>query len=691
MGSFERTRVKNERLYRFCIVLITFLTTHLVGLAQIDWATFVENYIYNNEENSQQTELIYEQLNELRLNPLDLNTASAEQLLQIPLLNEKQVEDIIKYRDKNFPIHTTGELMYVESLNKEEREIIQLFCIAGEIPVDQSITFKNVFKRSRNEAYIRTDIPFYTKVGQRDGTYRGSRFQNKIRYTFRSMNHFYAGVQTEKDAGERGYDYIAAYGMLKDLPTGKNGQIRELIAGNFRANFGLGLAVNTAISYGKNMQADALSSIDKGFSPHSSFIESNYLSGGAFRYRYKKFTIAAFGAFNKLDANYNKDSTGVTSLKTDGYHRTALEYSKRHNLEETNWGGNLHFDFNRLEVSATAMYTHFNIPLTPTYNTASTLYRAYDANGKDFGNYSLSYLLKLGKLSIIGETALSHMNSGQTGFATLNGVQFRPNKRNKLNLIYRNYGAKYTTIHAHAFSENSKPQNEHAIYLSWTSALTEGLDIYTYLDLMRFPWLKSSVSAPSYGVDFMAQATYFPNKVHRWLLRYHMKTKQKDFTTATGKNNTTALYYNTRHTVKAQHTAIVHPKLTLVTTINGICITFAKNSPEMGFSLSESAKWNVIPNLLRLNFSFIYVDTDTYNARVYNYEPSLLYSFGINSYYYQAMRGIIMANVTPLRGLTVTARYSITKYLDHDTIGTGKEQIESSLRSDLQLLLRYTF
>ena len=681
--------MRTNLLYKFCVVLLAFFTTQMVCFAQLNWNTFVEDYIFNNEENGSQTELIYEQLNELRLHPMDLNTATMEQLLQIPTLTEEQAQDIINYRSKNFPFQSTGELMYIESLNREDREIIQLFCFAGEVQQDQSITFKNVFKRSKNEVFVRSDFPLYLTEGQRNGKFRGNRMKNKFRYTFRSMNHFYASIQAEKDEGERGYDYIAGYAMLKDLKTGKNSEIREFIVGNFRANFGLGLAVNTGISYGKNMQANVLSTIDKGFSPHSSFVESNYLSGGAFRYRYKKFTASVFGAFNKLDGNYNADSTGITSIKTDGLHRTALEYSKRHNLEETNIGGNLHWELNKFHFSFTSMYTHYSLPLTPVYDTPASLYRRYNPSGKEFQNYSVAYSYNFGKLKFIGETAFSNSSTSQSGFATLNGLQFRPNIRNNIQLLVRSYGAKYTAIQGHAFSENAKPQNEQGIYASWASSLTPSIDIYTYLDLMRFPWLKSDASsAPSYGIDYMAQVTWAPGQKHQFLLRYHIKTKQKDYT---NEDKSISQDFNTRHTVKMQHTVKINPKLTLVTTANGICITFARNSPEIGFSISENARWTVVKDLLRFNFSLSYVDTDTYNARVYNYEPSLLYSFGIKSYYYQAIRGILVANVTPVHGLTLSGRYSLTKYLDHDTTGSGDQQINSSLRSEVQLLLRYIF
>ena len=60
------------------------------------------------------------------------------------------------------------------------------------------------------------------------------------------MNHLLAGIQMEKDAGERGVDYVSGYVMLKDM-----GFVKRAIVGNYRLSFGQGLAVNTSMKYGK--------------------------------------------------------------------------------------------------------------------------------------------------------------------------------------------------------------------------------------------------------------------------------------------------------------------------------------------------------------------------------------------------------------------------------------------------------
>ena len=324
----------------------------------------------------------------------------------------------------------------------------------------------------------------------------------------------------------------------------------------------------------------------------------------------------------------------------------------------------------------------------PVSNTPSTVYRRYNATGQDFQNYSLAYVYRFGNFQFIGETALSHADNKQTGFATLNGLVFRPNNKNNLQLIMRHYGAKYTSVHANAFSENSRPQNEQGVFLSWSSDISPRWSIYTHLDLMRFPWRKYQVSDTSYGIEYTAQVNYTNSRRSTWLMRYHIKSKQKDYT---DDQSQTTLHFNTRQTLKLQNTYTFSRRFSAVTTVNAICVTFTDDNPELGFSLSENLRWTAIPRLFSLNGSLTYVDTDTYNARIYNYEPSLLYSFGINSYYYQAIRAVLVANLTPVIGLTISAKAAFTQYLDHSTIGSGSDKINSSAKTDLQLQIRYVF
>ncbi|MBQ9363229.1 MAG: helix-hairpin-helix domain-containing protein, partial [Bacteroidaceae bacterium] len=491
------------------LVFISAFPLIVCSQSPVSWDEFIGRMLEENGDDSDQNKDVYELLEEIHAHPINLNQATVEDLLQLPFLSEEQARDIVFYRMMHSPLRSTGELMFIKTLSKQDRDYLQLFCYAGESAPQQEThhTTGKILKNIRNDAIFRTDIPFYYKAGQQDYpasvlaqnpnySYRGNPLHITFRYSLSSMNHLFAGIQTEKDAGERGIDYVSGYLMLKDFPTGRRSYIREAVLGSYRANFGLGLAINTHTKFGKSMMSNSLGHIDRGFSKHSSTMETGYLTGAAIRYQYGQITLSAFGGYNKIDGTFLKDSTGISSLKTDGLHRTPLEHSKRHNISVLNIGGNIHWDIKNWQLSATAVATHYSTPLAPKWNTPSTLYRKYNAQGKNFQVYSLAYTWRGQKLRIAGETAVSHAEGlptdegKQHGMATLNTLQYHINSDNRLTMALRYYGAKFTSINGRAFGENAQPQNEEGIYLAWRTTLIPGVCIDTYADLMYFPWLK---------------------------------------------------------------------------------------------------------------------------------------------------------------------------------------------------------
>ena len=86
-----------------------------------------------------------------------------------------------------------------------------------------------------------------------------------------------------------------------------------------------------------------------------------------------------------------------------------------------------------------------------------------------------------------------------------------------------------------------------------------------------------------------------------------------------------------------------------------------------------------------------YFKTDSYNARLYRYEPSLLYAFSSAAYYYHGFRTHVLASIPMMdRSLTVIAKLGLTTYFDRDHIGSGLEQIDADHRVDLQVQLRWS-
>ena len=666
---------------------------------RLTWEDFVELMMEENEEGSAVDEVLMEQLYELHANPLDVNTVTKEDLEQLPFLSEAQVEGIVRYVTQNKPVQSLGELMFVKELGKATREMLRLFVAEPDgtagLDTPKSPTMGQLLRRGKNEAVWRTDVPFYEKAGYADvpaevlakspnKVYRGDKFHHSFRYAFSSQNHLLAGVNMEKDAGERGVDYVSGYVQVKDM-----GVVKNAIVGNYRLSFGKGLAVNTSAKFGKMMMFSTMDRMDVGISKHSSNQESGYFTGGAATLRWGQVEVSAFGSFRKNDGTYNSDSTGMTSLKTDGLHRTQLERSKKGNLGTTNFGGNIHWEHHGLRLSATAIATHLSVPLMPKHDTPSSTYRLYNAHGQDFLVSSLAYAYRYRSLTFSGETAFSH-NERQNGTATLNALRWRVNGENVLTLVGRYYGAKFVSLNGKAFGENSSVQNEEGLLLSWTTQSLRNTLIEAYVDAMYFPWMKYQVSGSSHGYEGMLQATYAPTRRWSLLARYRIKAKQKDFTPEGGTLRT--LEYNTNQNLKLQLHCALSPALSLRTTATGTLVSFGTSPNEKGFALGENLRWQSPKTRCRIDLGTTYFSTDTYNARIYHYEPSLLYSFGSTSYYYHGLRTTLLTSLPLVKSsLFLNAKLGLTHYFNRTTIGSGLELIDANHREDLQVQLRWKF
>ena len=91
-----------------------------------------------------------------------------------------------------------------------------------------------------------------------------------------------------------------------------------------------------------------------------------------------------------------------------------------------------------------------------------------------------------------------------------------------------------------------------------------------------------------------------------------------------------------------------------------------------------------------MDFSLSYFNTDTYDARIYTYEPTLLYSMGMIGNAYHGVRAALLVSANILRNLSVSCKVAVAKYFNRDSIGSALELIDRSHREDIQLQFRYS-
>ena len=624
-----------------------------------------------NEEDENPEEA-FDLLQELAEHPLDLNTATRDELEQLPFLSAQQVMALLEYRDRIGIIRSMGELRLVASLDWRQLELLPFFvAIRQETATESQPTLSELLRRGRHELTVSGRIPFHDRRGYHEG-YLGSPERHWLRYEYVSQNRIRAGFTGAKDSGEPffregnrwGYDTYNFYLQLR-----KTGVIENLVVGRFKLSTGMGLVVNNQLSMGKMASLSNQGRLGSTLRAHRSRSEAGSFNGVAGTIRLgKAWNTTLFASHQAIDATLNSQDE-AQALVTSGYHRTAAEMEKKHNTLETDAGLNMSYRRGGLNIGLTTLYTHLNRRLSPQ---TSTLFRRYYPQGRNFLNASADYGLTLHRLAFRGETAVDQ----QGHLAFLHSLSLKPADALTVTALHRRYSYRYNSMHGRSFGENSRPQNEQGFFLGVTWQALRPLQLVAYADVASFPWARYQVSAPSSAQDLLAEAIYEPHR--NWTIRgrYRLHRKQQD------NSQKTALVWHNEHRSRF---LIAYKGAQWGTKTQADLTQSINEEVAKGWMLSQQLDWK--GQGWQLSGTAGYFQTDSYDARIYVYERQLTDEYAFPMYYGRGFRLAGMAKARVSRWLELSAKMGYTRYNDRKSVGTGLQETGTPWLSDLDLQL----
>ncbi len=668
--------------HHFCVLRLRYILAVLSGWMlvvpamsqeQRPWEEWFTELSTADDMEREDWEATYEMLCEMEQTPIDLNSATREELSRLPFLSERQVEDIQAYVYSYGGMKTLGELAMIPSIDYSTRQLLNYFVCCREQPVATVPRMDNILKYGRHEVMATARVPFYERRGDKEG-YLGYPYRHSLRYQFRYGSRLKVGVTGSQDAGEpffgshnkMGYDDYSLYAEAHGL-----GRLTSLVVGRYRASFGMGLVMSNSFSMGKLASLSSLGKRSQGLQAHVSRQTADYLQGAAATVQMAKgLDMSVFVSYRMADATLGHGDSTITTIVTTGYHRTETEMAKKHNLHILKTGGSLRYAPGGLHLALNGLYTHLNRPLHP--NTKA-LYRQHYPEGSDFMNLSLDYGYAHPRVAFNGETAIDKKGH----LATINTASLRVTDALNVMLLQRFYSYAYTSLDAQSYSDGGSVRNESGVYLGLTWRPFQTLRLLAYTDYAYFAWARYQVSQSSYAWDNLLQATW---QCRNWTLsgRYRFKVRQKD----------------------------AEDKKTLVTHMEHRTRLSADYSREEGFSarVQLDAGWTTgewggmmtgalayTRRWLRLNGGLGYFHTDSYNSRVYLYEAGPLYTYAMTSFYGEGIRYWLMVRAKINKRLMLTAKAGITNYFDRSTIGSSLQQVDGSSLADLDLQMRWKF
>ena len=129
------------------------------------WKEYIEE-IASETEDETQIESLYADLSYLSEHPLELNSATEEQLKRLTFLSDLQIQELLLYRLRYGKMVTLYELKNIQSLDWETISLLLPFVYISETMVDKRlITVKNMLKYGSNSLHINYNQCFQQKKG----------------------------------------------------------------------------------------------------------------------------------------------------------------------------------------------------------------------------------------------------------------------------------------------------------------------------------------------------------------------------------------------------------------------------------------------------------------------------------------------------------------------------------------------
>ena len=616
-----------------------------------------------------------EELEELAQHPLNLNTATREEMEHLPFLTPSQVEDIQAYLHRYHGMKTMAELALIPSISWYQRQLMNsFFYVADETPRQQFPSLKNILKYGKHEVMGMVKVPFYERKGDGKGAdgYLGYKYRHGVRYQFRYGDYVKMGFVGAQDAGEPfgsgrnnlGYDFYSFYLQVRKLGRWKN-----ITLGRYRLHEGMGLILNNDFSFGKLSILSSLGRTTSQVKVHSSRSSANYLQGAAATYTLLKgLDLTGFLSYRKIDATLS-DEGGIKTILKTGLHRTRREIARQDIASNTLVGGNINYRHQGWHIGATGFYTSFSLPLMPE---KVQLYKRFAPEGDAFWNVSVDYGYISHRWTIGGETA-----TGDCGaVATLNAASYQFSDHFSLTAVQRFYSARYYSLFSNSFAEGSSVQDENGMYVGATWSPGSRWTITAYSDFAYFAWPKYHTRQSTQSWDHLLNILYLPAR--SWILGARVRYKEK------AGNATGRLRFYASVTTKnwSSKTSVDYTKFR-----EGNAGSGTQNASSSGYLLNENIGYHW--RWLRLQGSFGYFHTQDFASRIYAYEPGLLYQMSFGCYFGEGIRYALVVRSEISHHLLVIAKLGSTDYFDRTHISSGLQEIAGSHQMDLEVQVKW--
>lgn len=679
--------------YFLCTTLAAILLSHALSRdsysqSPLDSIEYSVNYLLStfdleSEQADQAAASSIELLLSYFYNPINLNTCSYNELSALPLLDESIAKQIIKLRDDLGALNSFSDLLIINSISQQLILAIKPFVVISS-PIKRmdakarTVTRPNSNSRTTlitQSIYRQIEKPAGYSIPPTEGGFQGSPTSLYTRIASESARGISIRLSLEKDPGEsiawapRKNIYGADH-LEMAVSISSTSFLRQLILGHYTVKFGQGLLFSSLFTSHKGTDPSRiLLNHSSNIRPSSSRSEGKSFRGVA---AHAKLTpsINIFGllSIRNKDASliHHEDSSqlGITSILTNGLHRTDSEIQRKGRLKEILGGLSLAYNRGSTSLGLTTYSTRFNYPFLKKNLASSTI---PEFTGHFIKGWSFWGKVHSNNTEITWEVARSNPGS----YAFLSSVIFRPSTPISVIVLFRDYSSRFFSFYGKSFGEQSTNRNETGFYTGSRIELSDGLTGFLFFDLYEIAErLPGGFQKPISGIEGFAKLSYAPRSWLTGFIEYRVESKPARTSHYT--SDVHILHSSTTHTRQVCKLRLEYDHSKTLKLKTHVETRFGNLLGEKSRGVLLYQDITVYPTQrTKLHLRFSIFDSNRNDTILYAFENDLRYKFGIRSYSGQGVRNLLLLRHYISNEVILEFKYANTHYPRKTPKGTG--------------------
>jgi hypothetical protein len=614
--------------------LIFFASRNL--LAQSDSSDFqfdaseISNQIFlRTDENifSEQLQFLADEIERISLSPILISTARWKDLLSIPTLTDIDILNIKKTKGDN-------------SLRSDELDKSQRFIKSSLVRSSQNY----VFIRSK----VIVDPDAHEDAVYRDHIYRGSPVKTISRVIAKNEDILIALVEA-KDAGEPLYfDHVSGCIALNNPVSLTNVlNIEKCVLGDYSLSFGSGLLFSSAYLPQHDIHA-AVSPRVSGIAPYISSSSFRYFRGAASEVSAGIISVGGFFSDRNVDAT--TDSGTITSLYSNGYHRTTSELSRKEKVQSKVAGAHISLvpldDDSYFEIGATGYTLDYDRPVIIRDSSLTAFH------GQHHSMASVEIRSAFSFFSLSGEYANMISDAGKEHAIVVSSI-ISPLDFLELSMNYRNLPVNFISPFGSTFGINTNDaQNETGWYIGSTiSIIPRCFYLFGSLNIAR-------TQNPG-NIDLHYSNIRIGGKYK--LLSFPLEFFAEVRSYGKGKIFSIQNDSISKNTFRLVAKSNITKSIRISQRIEFERYTNQLNIPEDGYLAATKIEYIPFPEI-SISSGISVFQTDSYSSRFYSNETDLPGSVPFVALYGRGNRYYIQCSYKPLASVELSARAAETQY-----------------------------